>query len=75
MTIYVQAKSKKAINEALSEGKPVIGFNPSAFGSGGQYFLRKGSVPEGTVIKVYEKLVGGSPYVKAYGTWDGDKVK
>ena len=75
MTIYVQAKSKKAINESLLRGDVVKGFNPSIFGDGGTYILANGSIPNGTVIAVYEKLVGGSPYAKAYGTWDGTKVK
>ena len=70
MKIYVQAKSKKAINDMLSEGKTVIGFNPSIFGDGGNYILANGSIPHGTVIAVYEKIVGGNPYAKAYGTWD-----
>jgi hypothetical protein len=74
MEIYVQAKSKKAINEALTQGKVVHGYNFSIFGNGGNYALSS-SLPVGTVIKVYEKVVGGSPYPKSYGTWDGNKVK
>ena len=74
MQIYVNAKSKKAINEMLSQGKSVQGMNYSMFGDGGAYYLTS-ALPVGTVIKVYEKMVGGSPYPKAYGTWDGNKVK
>lgn len=74
MELYVQAKSKKAINQMLSEGKNVSGYNYSIFDGGGSYLLSSG-LPIGTVIKVYEKMVGGSPYAKAYGTWDGTKVK
>jgi hypothetical protein len=75
MTIYVQAKSKKALNEMLAAGNTVVGVNYSIFGDGGNYILKQGSIPDGTVIKVWEKLVAGSPYPKAYGTWDGNKVK
>lgn len=74
MEIYVNAKSKKAINDMLVEGKTVRGYNYSMFGGGGEYMLSS-ALPVGTVIKVYEKMVGGSPYAKAYGTWDGSKVK
>lgn len=74
MEIYVQAKSKKAINEALTAGKTIYGYNYSMFGGGGDYALSS-ALPKGTVIKVYEKMVGGSPYPKAYGLWDGNKVK
>lgn len=74
MQIYVNAKSKKAINDMLLSGKPVQGYNYSMFGDGGTYYLSS-ALPVGTVIKVYEKLVGGSPYPKAYGVWDGKKVK
>lgn len=74
MEIYVNAKSKKAINDMLVEGKTVSGYNYSMFGGGGSYVLSS-ALPVGTVIKVYEKMVGGSPYAKAYGTWDGNKVK
>lgn len=74
MELYVNAKSKKAINDMIAEGKTVYGLNYSIFGNGGEYALSS-ALPVGTVIKVYSKMVGGSPYAKAYGTWDGSKVK
>lgn len=74
MELYVNAKSKKAINEAIASGRTIYGTNFSMFGGGGDYILSS-ALPSGTVIKVYEKYVGGSPYPKAYGTWDGKKVK
>ena len=74
MELYVKATSKKQINERLMAGLKVYGTNFSMFGGGGTYELNK-ELPKGTVIKVYEKTVGGSPYAKAYGTWDGNKVK
>lgn len=74
MDIYVQAKSKKAINERLALNEVITGYNYSIFGGGGEYELNE-SLPSGTVIKVYEKTINGSPYAKAYGVWDGKKVK
>ena len=74
MTLYVNAKSKKALNETLSAGEKVIGTNYSIFGGGGQYVLGP-DLEVGTVIKIYEKMSMGQPYAKSYGTWDGKKVK
>jgi len=74
ITLYVKAKSKKEINEKLAAGKTIYGTNYSAFGGGGTYALNS-ELPKGTVIKVFEKYSCGSPYAKAYGTWDGKKVK
>jgi len=72
MELYVNAKSKKQINERLAADAEVWGYNFSMFGGGGQYML-DGTLPHGTVIKVYSKVVMGSPYAKAYGTWDANK--
>ena len=74
MKLYVQAKSKKAINEMLKEGKQITGYNLSMFGDGGLYVLSS-ALPVGTVIAVYSKVVGGNPYATSFGTWDGTKVK
>ncbi len=74
MTLYVQAKSKKALNEQIAIGHVPTGENLSIFGGAGIYRLDH-TLPEGTVIKIYEKLVGGIPYAKSYGVWDGKKVK
>jgi hypothetical protein len=73
MTIYVNAKSKKAINDMLANGTTVIGTEYSLWEPVNHTL--NSELPNGTVIKVWEKLVGGSPYAKAYGTWDGKKVK
>lgn len=70
-TVYVYAKSKKAANEMLLAGDvrcteyTMVDQRPG--------FLNK--QPNGTVIKIYEKMVGGSPYAKAYGTWNAEKKK
>jgi hypothetical protein len=69
MDLYVKAKSKKAVNDSLANFAPVGGTNFSMFGGGGYYMLNA-ELPSGTVIKIYEKTVGGSPYAKAYGTWN-----
>lgn len=74
MKIYVQAKSKKAINEMLMAGQTISGMNYSIFGDGGMYILSS-ALPAGTVIAIYQKVVGNSPYATTFGTWDGKKVK
>jgi len=74
LDIYVQAKSKKAINEKLANHEVVPGYYYSLFG-GGSYYELDEKLPAGTIIKIYEKLVNGNPYAKAYGIWDGKKVK
>ena len=73
MKIYVNAKSKKEVNEKLAAGKTVGGVNHSMFGGGGYYEINA-DLAVGTQISIYEKMVGGSPYAKSYGTWNGKKV-
>jgi len=73
MDLYVQAKSKKEINEKLSKGNKVYGENYSMFGGGGSYCLNE--LNEKATIKVFSKYVNGSPYAKAYGTFDPKKNK
>jgi hypothetical protein len=71
ISLYVKAKSKKAINESLASGFEVYGDHYTL--EGGRNVWLDEKLPSGTVIKVYEKTVGGSPYAKAYGTWDAKK--
>lgn len=66
LKLYVQAKSKKAINEDLKKGILVLGTDYSMFNNQGSMSLS--DAPEGTTIAIYEKLVSGSPYTKAWGT-------
>ena len=73
MKIYINAKSKKEINDKLSDGLKVFGENFSMFGGGGFYKLDS-NLPSGTVVSVYDKIINGSPYAKSYGTWNGKKV-
>jgi hypothetical protein len=69
MKLYVQGKSKKEINSRLEKGEAVYGENYSLFGGAGSYKLDD-TLADGTAISVFEKLVGGNPYAKAYGTWN-----
>ena len=73
MKLYVKAKSKKELNERIAAGKTVYGENHSMFGDGGFYALNA-ELAAGTVISIFDKYVSGSPYAKAYGTWNGKKV-
>jgi hypothetical protein len=68
----VRAKSKKAINDRLAAGELIFAESYSMFG-GQSYTLGQDNPPDGTVIKVYDKVVAGSPYAKAYGNWDSKK--
>ena len=75
MQLYVQAKSKTEINKRLADGEKIYGTH-YAPGVCDDYRL-DGLLASGTVIKVFDKFVAGSPYAKAYGTWDPvrNKVK
>ena len=73
MTLYVHGKSKKALNELLANGTTVTGTEYSLRQP--QNYNLNSDLPHGTVIKVWENIIGGSPYAKAYGTWDGNKIK
>ena len=73
MTVYVKGKSKKQINEDLLIGAK---FNAVEYGMTGNTTHKLDSnLPTGTTIKVFEKYIGGSPYAKAYGTWNAEKSK
>ena len=74
MKLYVKGASKKAVNEAIAQGKVVTGENFSFFGGAGIYQLDK-NLPVGTVISIFDKYSGGQPVAKSYGTWDGTKLK
>lgn len=73
MKIYVKAKSKKDINERLSNGEVLYGQNFSMFGDAGIYDLTQ--LNDGDIVAVYQKMVDGNPYAKAWGTWDSNKQK
>lgn len=76
MKVYVQAKSKKAINEALSQGARVEATEYNAFNPNGyetKHILN--DLPSGTVVSVFSEFAGGQPYAKAYGEWNQEKNK
>lgn len=68
MQLYVRAKSKKAANDMLAAGEKIYGTH-YGLGICDDYRLDD-QLPSGTVIKIFEKYSGGSPYAKAYGNWD-----
>lgn len=71
MQLYVQAKSKKDLNTRLANGERIYGIQ-YGFQGNADYRLDD-LLPSGTVIKIWEKAVDGTPITKAYGTWDGPK--
>lgn len=62
--MYVQARSKKQVNELLAAGEWVQATEYKLGHSSSQALH---TVPEGTLVKVYEKMVNGTPVAKAYG--------
>jgi hypothetical protein len=71
MELYIKAKSKKELNEKIAKNIPVYGDNYSIFGGGGTYNIL--DVPHGTVIKLYQKTIGGNPFAEKYGNWNANK--
>lgn len=71
MQVYINAKSKKAVNNDLMAGATVRAVEISMFGSKTFNF---DELPNGTVVKIYEKLVGGQPYAKSYGVVKNGKL-
>lgn len=78
MQVYIRAASKKELNERIAQGKSILAIDYSLYG-GGNYRIGGAdtdalpAIPHGTVIKIYDRFVCGSPYAKAYGTWDANK--
>ena len=70
-TVYINASSKKALNERIAKGHEIAG---DQFTMSGSHLVYLHEMPAGTVVKIYEKFVGGNPYAKAYGNWNGKKV-
>ena len=71
MQVYIEGKSKAQINRDLVDGKPIVGTEITMFATTEYPFE---SLPDGTVVKVFEKYVGGNPYAKAYGQKKGMKL-
>lgn len=74
LKLYVKAKSKADLNRRLAAGEVITGQDYSMFDNRGTLALDSNLAP-GTVIAVYQKTFGGDPYTRAWGTWDGKKVR
>jgi hypothetical protein len=74
MKVYVQAKSKKEINEFLAANIKVYGYNYSHFGGAGWYDIE--GLQDGDVVAVYAKKDAyGNPIAKSWGAWSVSKKK
>lgn len=65
MQVYVEAGSKKALNTALILGAR---FEALYYGTPHNDVYNLEDLPDGTVVKLFTRYVGGNPYAKAYGT-------
>lgn len=72
-TVYVQAKSKAEINRELKINPHKYEALQFSIFEGNDVFALE-SLPDGTVVKIFEKYVQGQPYAKAYGTIKRDKL-
>lgn len=77
--LYVEAPSKKAVNEKLAAGQAVYGRDYSIFSVSinlkveFRTVMLDESLPDGTVIAFYTKTISGQPYATKYGQWDSAK--
>ena len=67
MKIYVEAKSKKQVNEMLASGQQVSGYNHSIFGGGGYYNIS--DLADGDIVAIYEKTINGNHVAKSWGCY------
>ncbi len=65
MQVYVKAESKKALNVALVMGERCEALY---YGIPHNDVYNLEALPDGTVVKLFTRYVGGNPYAKAYGT-------
>ena len=72
MQVYIKAKSKKEVNEKLTNGLEVTAIEYNLFNTN---YYQLTELPTGTVVKIFDKVVGGSPYAKSYGTYNKEKNK
>lgn len=63
-TVYIRAKSKRDINAALDSDVIVY---CTEYRMGDTLRLLVKDLPVGTVVKVYNRVIGGNPYAKSYG--------
>ena len=71
MKIYVEAKSKKHVNDMLASGQQVSGYNHSIYGGGGWYNIS--DLADGDVVAIFQKTINGNPVVKSFGCYVKDK--
>ena len=72
MQVYIKAKSKKEVNEMLTNGLEVTAIEYSLFNT--NYYLLT-ELPTGTVVKIFDRIISGNPYAKSYGTYNKEKNK
>ena len=64
-TVYIRAKSKADAKRRLAAGEDLVCHMFDFFH--GDHDMFWSEVAEGTVVKIFSEIVGGSPYAKAYG--------
>ena len=74
MKIYVQGKSKADLRRRMANGEQLYGRNYSMFGGAGIYPLDE-TLPNGTLIAVFEKYMDGNPISKSFGTWKNGVIE
>lgn len=70
-TIYIKGTKKQA-NEAIARGDRLYG---DEFTMSIVHRRELKCMPDGTVIKFYDRFVDGNPVAKAYGNWRPAKNK
>jgi len=70
-TIYIKGTKKQA-NERLVKSARVTAIKYDMFDASTVYL---DTMPDGTVIKFWEKMSGGNPIAKSYGNWRPSKNK
>ena len=70
-TVYIKGTKKQA-NEQLASGGIVRAVKYDLEGS---TCVSLYEMPDGTVVKFWEKVSGGSPIAKSYGNWRPAKNK
>ena len=70
-TVYIKGTKKQA-NERLAAGQQVWGVEFNMYEDQSRLLT---TMPDGTVIKFWEKMSGGSPVAKSSGTWLPGKGK
>ena len=71
MQVYIQGNSKAAINRDITDGKDIVAKEISMFQTIEHSFK---DLPDGTVVKIFKKYVGGNPYANSYGQVKNGKL-